>query len=82
MEIVKKTSEYTIFKKKSGRFGIRSKHKSWINGDEKTSILVKEGLVKAPVKQEEAPAEDKSESSTETSDTTPVEASGQEEATN
>ena len=48
MDVVKKTDEYTIFKKKSGRFGVRGKNKTWINGDEKIKILVKEGLIKAP----------------------------------
>jgi len=47
MQIVKKTTDYTIIKKRSGRFGVRNKHNVWVNGQEKTDILQKAGLVKA-----------------------------------
>lgn len=60
METVKSTDNYTIFKKKNGRFGVRSNSRKWINGDEKIKILVSEGLLKvaAPsLKKEEAPEE-------------------------
>jgi hypothetical protein len=62
MEVVKKTDDYTIVKKKSGRYGVKGKSKKWINGDDKAKILANEGLIKltakapAPV-EEEAPAE-------------------------
>lgn len=59
MEVVKKTQRYTIFKKRSGRYGVRSAGGAWINGDDKRAILIEEGLIKAPVakKPEETPAE-------------------------
>lgn len=59
MEVVKKTSEYTIYKKRSGRFGVKNKQRKWVNGDEKVKVLLGESLIKvsAPKKKEE-PAEE------------------------
>lgn len=57
MEVVKKTNRYTIFKKRSGRYGVRSAGGAWVNGDDKAKILMDEGLIKkvelAPKKSEE-----------------------------
>lgn len=75
METVKTTENYTIFKKRSGRFGVKASNKKWINGEEKAKILSDEGLIKlsvaaekpaeeAPAQEatsEEAPAEEKTE---------------------
>jgi len=47
MEVVKETKEFTIVKKRSGRFGVRTTRGKWINGDEKLKILVEAGVVKA-----------------------------------
>ncbi len=59
MEVVKKTDKYTIEKKRSGRFSVFNSSGKNINGDDKVTILVKEGFIKqsvaAPAK-EEAPA--------------------------
>lgn len=64
METVKKTENYTIFKKRNGRYSVQGKNKKWINGDEKAKILADEGLIKlsvaAPAPVEEAPAEEES----------------------
>lgn len=63
MELVKQVGENTIYKKRSGRFGVQTKNKKWINGDEKATILADAGLIKLskaapkPV-EEEAPAEE------------------------
>jgi hypothetical protein len=63
MEIVKTTEEYQIIKKRSGRYGVRRTNRKWVNGDEKTKILIAEGLMKAPTPkpepepEEEAPEE-------------------------
>jgi len=46
MEVVKESDSFTIFKKRSGRFGVQTKKGAWISGDEKTKILVEAGLVK------------------------------------
>ena len=62
MEVVKKKSEFTVVKKRSGRYGVKSKGK-WVNGPDKTKILVAEGLVKqsvkaTPVEEPTTPAEE------------------------
>lgn len=54
MEVVKKTDSYTIIKKRSGRYGVKHKNGRWINGDEKTKVLLTEGLIKAPAPKEGA----------------------------
>ncbi|MCO4753248.1 MAG: hypothetical protein KC478_02145 [Bacteriovoracaceae bacterium] len=64
MEKVKATENYTIFKKKSGRYGVKGSNKKWINGDEKAQILSTEGLIKLS-KAAEKPAEEAAEESTE-----------------
>ena len=58
METVKTTGEFKIFKKRNGRYGIKSTKGKWINGEEKVKILTSEGLIKisAAKKKEEAPA--------------------------
>jgi hypothetical protein len=57
MEIVKKTADYEIVKKRSGRYGVRSADRKWVNGDEKVKILLAEKLIKAaPPKEPEAEA--------------------------
>lgn len=66
MEVVKQTDEYTVIKKRSGRYGVKNAAGKWINGDEKVKILVAEGLIKAAVPaekpvEEEAPAEEAAE---------------------
>lgn len=66
MELVKRTEEFSIFKKRSGRFGIKTAAGKWINGDEKVKILVNEKLIKAAMPAakpapEAAPAEEAAE---------------------
>lgn len=63
METVKATENYTIFKKRSGRYGVKGSNKKWINGEEKAKILSEEGLIKLSVAaekpaEEEAPVEE------------------------
>lgn len=66
MEVVKKTDEYTVYKKKSGRYGVQGSNKKWINGEEKIKILLAEGLIKTTApKPAEAPAEEAAEESVE-----------------
>ena len=57
MEIVKKTEEYQIIKKRSGRYGVRTNDRKWVSGDEKVKILIAEGLIKAPEPKAEPEAE-------------------------
>lgn len=60
MDTVKKTAEYEIVKKRSGRYGVRNADKKWLNGDEKVKILLAEKLIKAapPKQPEPEPAEE------------------------
>jgi hypothetical protein len=64
MKLVKKTAEYSIFKRGDERYAVTGANKKPINGDEKVKILVAEGLitVKAPAEPEpEAVAEEAAE---------------------
>jgi hypothetical protein len=69
MQQVKKTADYTIYQKKSGRYAVKGKDKQWVLADDKTRILTTEQLIKPPepkapvVETEpEAPAEGQPES--------------------
>ncbi|OGQ34756.1 MAG: hypothetical protein A3F16_01375 [Deltaproteobacteria bacterium RIFCSPHIGHO2_12_FULL_43_9] len=55
LEKVKKTKEFTIFKKNSGKYCVQSSQGKWINGEEKIKILLSEKLIAAsvPKKKEE-----------------------------
>ncbi len=46
MQHVKKSKEYTVYKKTSGRYAVMDANCAYIRGDAKTKILVKEGLIK------------------------------------
>lgn len=64
METVKKTAQYTILKKRSGRYAVRGAKKQWITGEDKVKILLAEKLIKAPEPkpvEEEPPAEEAAE---------------------
>ena len=67
MKLVKKTAEYTIFKRGDDRYAVQDANKSAVNGEEKVRILLAEDLIKAaapaaPVVEEaaaeEAPVEE------------------------
>ncbi len=49
METVKRTDEYKIYQKRSGRYAVKDADGKWLNGPEKTKILVEEKLVKAAI---------------------------------
>lgn len=55
--MAKTKKEYTVVKKKSGRYAVKNAKGAYINGDDKVTILVKEGLVKAVEPKKEAEAE-------------------------
>lgn len=57
METVKETKEFTIYKKKNGRFAVKGANKKWINGEEKVKILIAQGLIKVTEKAAAAPEE-------------------------
>jgi hypothetical protein len=56
MKSVKKTAEYEILQKRSGRYAVRNPSKKWVNGDDKAKILAAEGLIKLPEPKKEEPA--------------------------
>jgi hypothetical protein len=56
MKTVKKTETYTIFQKRSGRYGVKNKKGQWVNAADKVDILVKEKLVTLPKSQPKAEA--------------------------
>jgi hypothetical protein len=60
MKLVKKTSEYTIYQKRSGRYAVQGGKRKMINGEDKAKILLAEGLIKLPEPKpkQEAPAEE------------------------
>lgn len=58
MKKVKRTAEYTVFKREDGRYAVKdAKHKP-VNGEKKVEILKAEGLLKQP---ERKPAEENTE---------------------
>ena len=76
MNLIKKTSEYKIFKRGDERFAVQDATGKPVNGEEKVNILLAEELIKVtlpgaePAPVEEAPAEEEAA----------VESSGEDEA--
>ena len=61
MKVVKKTDEWKILQKRSGRYAVQQASGNFVNGEDKLKILSAEGLAakppkKAPPKAEAAPA--------------------------
>lgn len=62
MKVIKKTAEYTVYQKRSGRYAVKGPDNKAINEADKVAILLAEGLIKiaepkAPVAEEAAEAE-------------------------
>ena len=74
MEKVKVTDEYTVVKKRSGRYGVKDANGKWLNGEDKVKILLAEGLIKvsAPTKKEEAPEVEETAAPSESSEEAPA----------
>lgn len=55
MKVVKKSSEYTVYQKRSGRYAVAAKGGKLVNGEEKVAVLLDLGLIKltAPAAVEE-----------------------------
>ena len=60
MKLVKKTDEYSIFKRSDDRYAVVDANKNAVNGEEKVKILLTEELIKitAPAAPEEAAVEE------------------------
>ena len=46
MKIIKKTDEYSIFKKRNDRYAIKDSNGKWLNAEKKVAILEDEELIK------------------------------------
>ncbi len=59
MQAIKKTKEYTVLKKRSGRHAVIGPDNKFIRGDDKAKILLKEKLITVtpPKPKEEKPAD-------------------------
>ena len=42
MKVIKKTKEYIIYQKGSGRYAVKDADKKWVNAEEKIKILLVE----------------------------------------
>lgn len=67
MKLVKKTAEYSIYKRSDERYAVKDANKQPVNGDEKVKILVAEGLIKVSVPAEPV-AEEAEEAAVEDAD--------------
>ena len=45
MKVIKKTKDYVIYQKGSGRYAIKDADKNWVNADEKIKILLAESII-------------------------------------
>lgn len=60
MELVKKSGDNEIFKKRSGRYAVKGASGAFLHGAEKIQVLSKEGLLKPPATKK-AKGEEKAE---------------------
>jgi hypothetical protein len=59
MKLVKKTADYSIYKRSDDRYAVKDANKKPVNGDEKVKIMLAEDLIKVAAPAEpEAPAEE------------------------
>ena len=86
MKIIKKTTEYSIYKKRNARYAIKSSDGKWLNAEKKIEILQEEELIKIsqssiqePNEATEVEAVDEKKEAEEAKETTRVEESSNEE---
>ena len=60
MKLVKKTAEYSIYRRGDERYAVKDADRNSVNADEKVRILLAEGLITAPAPEEEAVVEEAS----------------------
>jgi hypothetical protein len=61
MELVKKTGDVSIYKKRSGRYAVQNAKGGYVSGEDKVKILKEEGLLKV-TEPKAKPAEDENQS--------------------
>ena len=72
MKVVKKTDEWKILQKRSGRYAVQQASGNFLNGDDKLKILAAEGLAAKPA--EKAPPKAEAEAEAESAEAKPAEA--------
>jgi hypothetical protein len=86
MKLVKKTAEYSIYKRGDERYAVKDANKKAVNGEEKVRILSAEDLIKVtlaakPMLEEKAPvAEAPAEEEAPPAEEAPVEETAVEDA--
>ena len=60
MKLVKKTAEYSIYKRGDDRYAVKDANKQSVNAEEKVRILLAEGLITAAMPAEPAPEAEES----------------------
>ena len=58
MKVIAKTDEYTVYQKRNARYAVRKSDRSWVNGEDKTAILLEHKLIKAAPQKAPEPAEE------------------------
>ena len=82
MKLIKKTAEYSIFKRGDERYAVKDAAKNPVNGEEKVKILLAEGLITVtePAPAEPEPAEEAAEAADATDGEPSEDAESAEEA--
>ena len=68
MKVIRKTKNYIIYQKRSGRYGVQDSAKHWINQEEKVQILAAEGLIKMATAPKAVPEKSEKEKHRETAE--------------
>ena len=78
MKIIKKTDEYSIFKKRNDRYAIKDSNGKWLNAEKKVAILKDEELIKLSESAKPEPEEINEVEETEAAEETEIEESNKE----
>ncbi len=65
MKLLKVTKEHKIFERRDGRYAVKTRKGRPVNAEDKTAILIQEGLVTAPEPKPEPAPEPEVEETTE-----------------
>lgn len=81
MQVVTRTDEYTIYKKRNQRYAVRNKDREWVRGDDKVAVLLAHNLIAAPTpKAPEQPEEPEAAEAAAGEEAETASAEGDEEA--
>ncbi len=83
MKLVKKTADYSIYKRSDDRYAVKDANKNAVNGEDKVKILLAEELVKVTLPAEpvaeESPEEEAAEEAPAEEEAAADEGAGEEE---